>query len=211
MSLGLRAAACAAAALGVACSRPAPVVQQHTTRVTGDALQKVAMMPFYPRSGFDASLSGVDSATAAELVGRFVTDAFVERGIPVVPASDLVTAFAAAGRVAPRLDGRAAAPLAAEQFAATAVLVGEVWRYRERSGEALGSGQPASVAFEVTLFAARDGSQLWQARFDETQQSLTANPMRARHYPGGGTRWLTAADLARWGAQQVAASLPVAP
>ena len=91
------------------------------------------------------------------------------------------------------------------------VLVGEVWRYRERSGEALGSSRPASVAFEVTLFAAPDGRKIWQGRFDETQQSITANPLRARRYPGGGTRWLTAAELARWGAKQVAESLPRAP
>ena len=111
----------------------------------------------------------------------------------------------------PRLDARSAAPLAAERFAATSVLVGEVWRYRERSGEALGSSRPASVAFEVTLFGAPDGRRIWQARFDETQQSITAAPLRARRYPGGGTRWLTAAELARWGAKQVAESMPRAP
>jgi hypothetical protein len=101
--------------------------------------------------------------------------------------------------------------LAARDFGATSVLIGEVWRYRERSGQAMGSAEPASVAFEVTLFAAPDGRRLWQARFEETQQAPTANPLRALRYPGSGTRWLTVAELARWGASQVAQSLPNGP
>jgi hypothetical protein len=197
--------------LAMACSRQAPVVQHRIYKVPRDALGRVAVMPFYPRPGLDATPSGVSAATAAELVGRFMTEAVASRGIPVIPPSDLALAFSAEGRPTPRLDGRAAASLAARDFGATSVLVGQVWRYRERSGQALGSAEPASVAFEVTLFAAPDGRRLWQARFEETQQSLTANPLRARLYPGSGTRWLTAAEFARWGASQVAKSLPNVP
>jgi hypothetical protein len=171
-------------------------------------MRRVAVMPFYPRSDFDAAMAKVDQITAGELVGRFVTEALTGLGVSVVPASDLIIAFEADGQVAPRLDGRSAAPLAAERFGATSVLVGEVWRYRERSGEALGSSRPASVAFEVTLYAAPDGRRIWQGRFDETQRSITADPLRARRYPGGGTRWLTVAELARWGAKQIAESMP---
>ncbi len=194
-----------------ACSRQPPVVQQRAYAVPRDVLGMLAVMPFYPRPGLDATQAGVSAATAAELVGRFVTEAVAARGIPVIPPGDLALAFSAEGRPTPRLDGRAAAVLAARDFGASAVLVGEVWRYRERSGQALGSTEPASVAFEVTLFAAPSGQRLWQARFEETQQSITENPLRARLYPGGGTRWLTAADFARWGASQVAQSLPSAP
>jgi hypothetical protein len=63
------------------------------------------------------------------------------------------------------------------------------------------------VAFEVTLYAAPSGKKLWTARFDETQQSLNERPLDASRYPGGGTRWLTAAELARWGADATAESL----
>jgi hypothetical protein len=64
------------------------------------------------------------------------------------------------------------------------------------------------VAFEVTLFAAPSGQKLWSARFDETQRALSENVLNARRYPGGGTRWLTAAELARWGAQAAAGAMP---
>ena len=97
--------------------------------------------------------------------------------------------------------------MAASKFGATAVLLGRVERYRERGGEAFGTSRPASVAFEVTLFSAPDGRRLWRARFDETQQSLGSNVLNAPRYPGGGTRWLSAGELARWGADAAARSL----
>ncbi len=105
------------------------------------------------------------------------------------------------------LDGAQAAALAAHKFGATAVLTGEVLRYRERSGEALGTSRPASVGFELKLYAAPGGERLWTALFQETQQTITENVLRARRYPGRGTRWLTAAELARWGAQSAVDSL----
>ena len=102
---------------------------------------------------------------------------------------------------------RAAATLAAREFGATGVLLGQVFRYRERRGEALGSSQPASVAYELTLYAAPQGRRLWSSRFDETQQALGANMLNLPRYPGRGTRWLTAAELARWGADAAAQAL----
>ncbi len=63
----------------------------------------------------------------------------------------------------------------------------------------------------VALYAAPSGEKLWTARFDETQESLMANPLKARRYPGGGTRWLSAAEFARWGADEMARALLARP
>ena len=101
----------------------------------------------------------------------------------------------------PRLDGVAAAEVASRKFGATAVLTGQVTRYRERPGEALGTSRPASVGFELSLYTAPAGEKLWTARFEETQQPLSENVLHTRRYPGRGMRWLTAAELARWGVQ----------
>jgi len=60
----------------------------------------------------------------------------------------------------------------------------------------------------LTLYSAPDALRVWSARFDETQQSLSANVARARKYPGRGTRWLTAAELARWGIENAIAAVP---
>jgi hypothetical protein len=201
--------ACALAAALLACPSPGPVVKKQTYTVPGQALREVAIMPFYARPEFVGSQTpgGVDAGTAAELVGRFMTEALASQGLAVVPANDVALAFLNAGVVAPRGDAAAAAALASREFGATSVLLGEVWRYRDRSGEALGAEIAASVAFSVTLYAAPRGEKLWTARFDETQESLMANPLRARRYPGGGMRWLSAAEFARWGADEIARSL----
>ncbi len=163
-------------------------------------------MPFYPRPRIESS-GGVSGWDAAALVSRFVSEALAQSGVGVIPPSDLDLAFQGAGQVTPRLDGAQAAVLAAHKFGATAVLTGEVLRYRERSGEALGTSRPASVGFELKLYAAPGGERLWTALFQETQQTITENVLRARRYPGRGTRWLTAAELARWGAQSAVDSL----
>ena len=99
---------------------------------------------------------------------------------------------------------------ARSDFGATAVVLGRVLRYREREGSAAGSTRPASVSFEVTIYEAPTARRLWTGRFDETQQAITEAILRARQYPGGGTRWLSAAEFARWGADEVAKSIVAA-
>ncbi len=182
------------------CPLPGPIVREMRFAPTADWMGRLAVMPFYapPREG---SFEGVSGWEAAALVSRFVSEALARSGVPVIPAGDLDLAFQGAGQVTPRLDGVAAAEVAARKFGATAVLTGQVTRYRERPGQALGTSRPASVGFELRLYTAPAGEKLWTARFDETQQPLSENVLHTRRYPGRGTRWLTAAELARWGVQ----------
>ncbi len=58
---------------------------------------------------------------------------------------------------------------------ADGVLVGFVYRYKERVGKAYGVESPASVAFDIHLIRVADGRTIWSAHFDETQQSLGDN------------------------------------
>jgi hypothetical protein len=125
-----------------------------------------------------------------------------------VAPSDVVVAFEGAGQVLPRQDPAAVARLVADRFGATSVLLGRLHRYREREGGAAGAVAAASVAFEVELHTAPDAVRVFSARFDQTQPAFSSDPLTARQYPGGGTRWLTAAELARFGAEQVVAALP---
>jgi hypothetical protein len=192
-----------------ACPKPAPVVQQRTYAVSQGSLRKVAVMPFYPRPELSASTSGgsLSSSEVADLVSTFVTEALAAQGISVVPPSDLITAFTGSGSATPRLDPRAAASTATLKFGASAVLLGEVYRWRDRSGGRRGTSQAASVGYQMTLYQAPSGRRLWSSRFDETQRPITENVMNAPRYPGGGMRWLTAAELARWGAGAAATAL----
>ena len=189
--------------------RAAPIVKQQHFAKGENALKLVAVMPFYPnfsvtRPRDDSEFSGGE---AAELLTRFFTEAVTAAGIPTVTAVDLQIAFEAEGVITPRLDPRAAARVAAKDFGATTVVLGELFRFRDRVGERLGAARSASVSFEVTLYEAPSGFKLWSGRFDETQRPLTDNLFNARRYPGGGSRWLSSTELAQWGAREMAFAL----
>jgi hypothetical protein len=185
-----------------------PVVKQQTFSASAGSLRVVGVVPFYPRPELRRSIESDASADeVANLVATFVADALMVEGVQVIPPSDLAVLFEAQGAPLPRRDPRAAAETAAREFGASSVVLGEVYRWRERGGGARGSDRPAGVGYELSLFDASTGRRLWSSRFDHTQRSLTADPLTARNYPGGGSRWLTAAELARWGAEASAESL----
>lgn len=214
MSLRSVLALCALALL--ACGKtglaPPPVVAAQRFAPTHEGTALVAVVPFYPmpqlaRSTEDDDLS---AAEAAEIVTRIVTEALQAQGISVIPAADVEVAFTGAGLPVPRADAKTAARVAQRKFGATGVLLGQVGRYRERQGEALGSTRAASVGFTVSLHGAPHGNRLWRGQFDQTQKPLSSNVLVTHRYPGRGTRWLTAAELAHWGADEIAVSLTAA-
>ncbi len=196
--------------VGCAIVRPAPVVQNQTYRIPPGTLKKVAVVPFSYKDTLPkySGKSGVTPDAAAALLARFITEAMVKRGIQVIPPSDLAIAFNAQGLKSADLNPRTAAELAAREFGATAIMMGQVSRYRERGGEKYGSMSAASVAFSVTVYTAPAMQRVWSSQFDETQRPLFENIVNARRYPGGGTRWLTAAELAQWGAASAVDTLP---
>lgn len=191
------------------CPKPGPVVKHRIHNLEPGLLTRVAVAPFVPSRSFErAGPEGESGSAAADLLARFVTEALRERGIDAIAPNDLQIAFEGRGTVLPRQDPHALAAVAAREFGATSVVLGVVGRYRERSGEALGSTYPASVRFEWTLHAAPSGAPVWTASFDQTQPTLTADPLLARQYPGSGTRFLTAAELARWGVSRALDEMP---
>jgi hypothetical protein len=147
---------------------------------------------------------------AAPLVGGYVASAFEARGLEVVPPSDVAQALGLAIVPSEPLDVARVAAAAREKFGVDAIVIGSVHRFVDRSGEAMGSTRPASVGFEVRVLAAPGGALLWSGAFDETQVALGDNLLKAPQYPGGGMRWLTAEEFARWGAGLVVNQVPLA-
>lgn len=88
------------------------------------------------------------------------------------------------------------------------VLVGFVYRFKERVGKAYGVESPASVAFDMHLIRAADSRTLWTARYDETQQSLGDNLFRLGSFLSRGGRWVTAEELATSGLEQIFEKFP---
>ncbi len=77
-----------------------------------------------------------------------------------------------------------------------AVLVTTLSRYIQRVGGDYGVDTPASAAFSMKLYDTNDGSVIWSATFDETQQSFLSNIMLAHKY---GLKWLTVEELVTLG------------
>ena len=91
---------------------------------------------------------------------------------------------------------------------ADGVMVGFVYRYKERVGKGYGVESPASVAFDMHLIRVADGRTIWSAHFDETQQSLGDNLFQLGSFLSRGGRWLTAEDLAKSGLEEIIEKFP---
>jgi hypothetical protein len=174
-------------------------------------LGSVAVVPFEARSrGTGALPKEGPEVSGAPVVARQVAEALSARGLNVIPPEDVARAMSGAG-LGTDAKPEAIAALAYEKFGANAFVTGQVWRYRDRRGANLGASAPASVGFEVVLHSAPRPERLWSATFDETQEPVSANLFNLGRYPGGGSRWLTADELSKWGAEGVADAFPVSP
>jgi hypothetical protein len=88
------------------------------------------------------------------------------------------------------------------------VLVGAVWRYTDRIAENGSTKIPASVAFVMYLVHVETGERLWKKAFEKTQKTLTENVLEAKDFFQQGARWLTADELARFGAKKILKDFP---
>jgi hypothetical protein len=87
-----------------------------------------------------------------------------------------------------------------------AVLTGLILRYVERQGTATGVRHPASVWFEIEL-RDRAGAVLWTGTYEETQAALSDDVGSFPRVWERGFRWVTAADLADYGARTLVREL----
>ncbi|MCF8080242.1 MAG: hypothetical protein K9K88_13275 [Desulfobacterales bacterium] len=88
------------------------------------------------------------------------------------------------------------------------VVIGTLWRYRDR-GEVPGMPEsPASVAFALYLVEVETGRRLWRGLYDEAQRQATDHLLQARKYLKMGFKWLSARELACHGVKQVLAEFP---
>lgn len=201
-----RAIAVAALALlaGVGCTQTVASQARPALADLAAPLQHIAVVPFTVSPSLAAEENGTPPRVAAQLVSRYFAEALAERGVQVIAPEDVAATLASAD------PSQRAVAVLKEKRGAEAIVLGELGRWQERRGEAFGAMRAAAVGFHVVLQGA-DGRTLWTGDFDEQQQPLGANVLRAGQYPGGGSRWLTAEELARWGAGETARALPLGP
>lgn len=88
------------------------------------------------------------------------------------------------------------------------ILVGYVFRYRERKGHPYSVEKPASVAFDVHLIRVSDGIVAWRGACDKTQSSLMENILQIASFFKRGGRWLTAKELTEEGVSEMLKTFP---
>lgn len=185
---------------------------RHAAMGQAREIKRVAVAPFALAIGQSAAAEDAAQTTperAAEIVAHQVAERLRGRGVEVIAPSDFARALRAAGMNPQRVKVAAAARIAAQEFGADAALFGALTRWVERRGTAGGVTRAAAVGFEATLRSAPAAQRLWNGAFAEQQKPLGENLLVTSQYPGGGTRWLTAEDLAGWGASQMADALPL--
>ncbi|MBW2164421.1 MAG: hypothetical protein JRF43_08325 [Deltaproteobacteria bacterium] len=94
-----------------------------------------------------------------------------------------------------------------EELKVDAVLYSKLFRFEDRIGGEYSVKRPASVAFTLQITRVSDGATLWRNTFDETQQALMENLLKAGLYRKTGLRWLTATQLADYGLSHAADEL----
>jgi len=96
----------------------------------------------------------------------------------------------------------------AKEVGADAALLGFVYCYRERSGNAFASKTPASIGFCLHLVDAKSGEVLWSFRYEDEQEALSENILALPRFIKRGGRWITISAMADEAAARLAAVLP---
>ncbi|MGD8893409.1 MAG: hypothetical protein PVF94_10310 [Desulfobacterales bacterium] len=96
-----------------------------------------------------------------------------------------------------------------ENLQADLVVVGAIWRFREKGTVEENPESPASVAFAVYLIEVASGKRLWRNAFDGTQKALSEDVLGGLKQIKMGLRWLSVNELARYGVKNVFRKFPL--
>ena len=96
-----------------------------------------------------------------------------------------------------------------ENLHADFVVVGTIWRFREKGIVKQMPDSPASVAFSVYLMEVAGGKRLWRNAFDGTQKILSEDILGGLKQIKMGLRWLSVNELARYGVKSVFRKFPL--
>jgi hypothetical protein len=97
---------------------------------------------------------------------------------------------------------------AGKKLEADFIFIGYVFRFEERIGSSLGVERPASVSFDLHLVRLRNEKMVWLGKFDETQRPLSENLLKIGSFIRRKGSWLTAAELASVGMDEMLGKLP---
>ncbi len=92
---------------------------------------------------------------------------------------------------------------------AESVIVGHIYRWRERRGSNYAVESPASVAFDLHLVQGESGEVLWSGAFDKEQWALSESVFDYRTFFHSKGKWMTAQELASLGLIEMMKNIPL--
>ncbi len=117
-----------------------------------------------------------------------------ETGFRLISSDELEKTGAARGPNS--LASRKELAASGHRAGADVVMIGHMYRFRERVGKKFAVETPASVAFDVHMIRVSDGRLLWTGYLDETQRSLSENLFNIGMFLEREGQWVTAQEMA---------------
>ena len=201
------AALMALALMGGGCSQvPTTVAARPLAPIAVGEIRRIAVLPFTT-----AALERPDGELGAEQLAEPPADTVtraVRKAMEHFQDWQLVDDLTV-GEAFRQLYGEVRAPTPDEARAVgkalrvDAVLRGQVETFSDRIGTELAAKRPAHVAFAVELLRLPQGDSVWQAEYDEQQQSLSENLWNLPGFVRAGGTWVRAAELAGLGADRI--------
>lgn len=188
--------------------------------------KRIAVMPFLvgklesPEQPVEKPLSQpleqlhMNAANLAEgadqIMTRLVNDVLQIRfADQLVSMEDAAAGYAEAIRDQTLDTPRKLAKKIGENLQADLVVIGTIWRFREKGTVKENPDSPASVAFSVYLMEVASGKRLWRNAFDGTQKTLSEDVLGGLKQIKMGLRWLSVNELARYGVKNVFRKFPL--
>ncbi|MBN1381158.1 MAG: hypothetical protein JXA41_05745 [Deltaproteobacteria bacterium] len=190
-----------------------------TSEVT---LNAIAVLPFRQASHEDVS-GGVVRCPLCGLIfqvdkisGRpeeVVEDIFMDhlqrvRRVHLIPSEKIKTVYDSALSGANKTAYPDMICRIGRELNADAVVVGHLYRFRQRVGYPYSVKQPASVMFHIHFVRVIDGAVIWTGDLDKTQKSLMEDVLQLPFFCRGKGRWLTAEELAEEGIREILKNFP---
>lgn len=160
-------------------------------------IRAIALIPFLSEEGIQPGKEEfLTSALHNELLSKI-------KKVSIVSLDNSISEFGELRKKNPGLTYEEAAIKAGKNLGADAVLIGNIFVYKEREGAELSIVSPASVAFGIQLINTANGGIIWETYFTETQKPLLENIAEIGKFIKRKGRWVTADEIATEGVQEV--------
>lgn len=185
----------------ISCTVPIQRVEKVPERVSGKSVEinvkAIALIPFSSEEEIASEKEGfMTSALHNELLSKI-------KKVGTISLDNTISEFENVKKKNPGLTYKEAALKVGKSLGADAVLIGNIFVYREREGTELSIVSPASVAFGVQLLNTVNGEVIWETYFTETQKPLFENVAEVGKFFKRKGMWVTADEIATEGVQEV--------